>query len=80
MKALVRKQDVSAVAVDDRSISAAQLKYQSLKSKRDAAAREFNNYEQYCIKESLLFKVENPEKAIHIKAHVRRFFERVWAE
>ena len=80
MKALVRKQDVSAVAVDDRSISAAQLKYQSLKSKRDAAARDFTKFEDYCIKQGLLQKVENPEKAIQVKAHVRRFFERIWAE
>ena len=62
------------------TIKSAQAKYQSLKSKRDAAARDFNDFEKYCIEQGLLQKVENPEKAIQVKAHVRRFFERIWAE
>lgn len=62
------------------AIRTAQAQYQSLKSRRDAAAREFNDFEKYCIEQGLLQKVENPEKAVQVKAHVRRFFERIWAE
>ena len=62
------------------AIRTAQAQYQSLKSKRDAAARDFTKFEEYCIKQGLLQKVENPEKAVQVKAHVRRFFERIWTE
>jgi len=62
------------------ALKSAQAKYQSLKSKRDAAARDFNDFEKHCIEQGLLQKVEVPEKAIQVKAHVRRFFERIWSE
>ena len=62
------------------TLKSAQAKYQSLKSRRDAAARDFNDFEKYCIEQELLHKVENPEKAVQVKAHVRRFFDRIWAE
>lgn len=76
---LTQKQDASAIVANDMSISNAQAVYQSLKSKRDAAARDFNKFEQHCVEQGMLLKVENPEKAIQIKAHVRRFFDRIWA-
>jgi hypothetical protein len=62
------------------SLRTAQAQYQSLKSKRDVAARDFTKFEEYCIQQGLLQKVENPDKAVQVKAHVRRFFDRIWAE
>ena len=45
------------------AIHAAQAQYQSLKSKRDAAANGFTKVEDYCIKQVLLQKVENLRRA-----------------
>ena len=62
------------------TIKSAQAKYQSLKTKRDIAIRDFNDFEKHCIKEGLLMKVENPEKAVTVKSFIRRHFDRIWAE
>ncbi len=62
------------------SLRTAQAQYQSLKSKRDVAARDFIKFEEYCIEQGLLQKVENPEKAVTVKSFIRRHFDRIWAE
>ena len=62
------------------TIKSAQAKYQSLKTKRDIAIRDFNDFEKHCIKEGLLMKVENPEKAVTVKSFIRRHFDRIWSE
>ena len=62
------------------TIKSAQAKYQSLKTKRDIASRDFNDFEKHCIKEGLRMKVENPEKAVTVKSFIRRHFDRIWSE
>lgn len=60
------------------NVQNAQGKYAMLKDAMAVAKREFEDFEKLCLAQELLAKVENPAKAVEVKAHTRRHFDRVW--
>ena len=57
----------------------AKQKYLLLKDRAAAAKAAFDDFEKLCIELDLLKKVEDPNKARPVQAHMRRHFDRVWS-
>lgn len=56
----------------------AKARYLSLKSARDAAAREFAAFEKYCIESGMMEKVKVGET--FVAEHYRAKYERNWVK